>query len=339
MKKTRSIALLVSVLMLLISCETDFEINSKWKDITVVYGLLDQTESVHYIKINKAFLGDGDAMEYAAIEDSSSYGGNIEVSLAEEIAGVITREITFDTTSTYTKEPGLFYYPHQVLFKSTELLKQNGIYTLKIHNKTTGKEISATTGLIGDFAISKPSPSASQKSYEFKKSETSEKEFRWNSATNGRRYQVTVRFFFKESSAPGDTLHRYIDWVLPSLKSYSTEGGVELSSSYMNSDFFINCNNLIPYKKDAVKETGVNSRQVERFDFIFMVLGDEISTYMDVSEPSSGVLQEKPEYTNITNGIGVLSCRYSKKLSKKVGSFTETDLINTDLKFVKNLDN
>lgn len=336
MKKKRSLGLLLSAIALLTSCKTDFEINSKWKDITIVYGLLDQTDPIHYIKINKAFLGDGNALEYAKVEDSSSYGGNLEVMLVETKENTITNEISFDTTSTYNKEPGLFYFPHQLLYKSIEHLDPARIYTLKIHNKITNKEISASTGLISDFVISIPRTS---ETFEFKRSITTEKEFKWTSAANGRRYQVTVRFYFKESSVPGDTLHRSIDWVLPSMKSNGIDGGEELSISYQNEEFFGNCKDLIPYA-DAGKEAGVASRQVERVAFIFVVLGDEINTYMEVSEPSTGVLQEKPEYTNITNGIGILSCRYSKPpLTKKLSSITETDLMAMDIKFVKNLDN
>ena len=336
MKKKRSLGLLLSAMALLTSCKTDFEINSKWKDITIVYGLLDQTDPIHYIKINKAFLGDGNALEYATIEDSSSYGGNLEVLLVETKDNTIINEILFDTTSTYNKEPGLFYFPHQLLYKSIEHLNPASVYTLKIHNKITNKEISASTGLISDFVISIPRPSAI---FEFKRSITAEKEFKWTSAANGRRYQVTVRFNFKESSVPGDTLHRSIDWVLPSVKSNGIDGLEELSISYQNEEFFGNCKDLIPYA-DAGKEAGVASRQVERVDFIFVVLGDEINTYMEVSEPSTGVLQEKPEYTNITNGIGILSCRYSKPpLTKKLSSITETDLMAMGIKFVKNLDN
>lgn len=38
------------------SCETDFDINADWKDITVVYGALNQNDSIHYIRIQKLFL-------------------------------------------------------------------------------------------------------------------------------------------------------------------------------------------------------------------------------------------------------------------------------------------
>ena len=43
--------------MLFSSCESDLDINSKWEEVTVVFGLLDQSQEKQYIRINKAFLG------------------------------------------------------------------------------------------------------------------------------------------------------------------------------------------------------------------------------------------------------------------------------------------
>lgn len=341
MNKFRSVSLVVALLMLMVSCETDFDITSEWKDITVVYGLIDQTDSVHFIKINKAFLGTGNALQYANVEDSSSYRGKLEVKLIEDRNGSF-RDIMFDTTSVYTKEPGLFYYPHQLLYKSDKQLFEDGRYELKIRNTITGKEISASTPLIHDFAIEKPS--LGSKTIEFKRSVTSEQKINWISAVNGKRYQVTIRFFFKESSASGDTLVRSVDWIQSPQISDQATGGESMESNYVNEKFFTTCINQIPYT-DQAKEADVDTRQVLRVDFIFTAIGDEMNTYLEVNEPSSGVLQDKPEYTNINNGIGIFSCRYSKIRSKPLGQNTELDLTESDdisiknLKFVKNPDN
>ena len=37
-----------------------------------------------------------------------------------------------------------------------------------------------------------------------------------------------------------------------------------------------------------------------------------MATFIDVNKPSTGIIQEKPEYTNITDGLGLLSSRYFK---------------------------
>jgi len=53
--KNKIILLLFSVFFL--SCETDFDVNAEWQDVTVVFGLLDPNNEDQLIKINKAFLG------------------------------------------------------------------------------------------------------------------------------------------------------------------------------------------------------------------------------------------------------------------------------------------
>jgi hypothetical protein len=229
-----------------------------------------------------------------------------------------------------------------VLYKSQALLDQEGNYTLKIKNKLTGKEISATTPLIHDFAIERPrlsSTTPSSKTFQFVRSATNEQEFKWTSAINGKRYQITVRFFFKESSSPGDTIVRYVEWVQSPEKSTGVDGGETMTSTYYNEKFFTTCINNIPYS-DPTTEAGVKSRQVLNVDFIFTVIGDEMNTYLEVNEPSSGLLQDKPEYTNVKNGIGIFSCRFSKTRPKNLDALTENDLIAIQsLKFVKNPDN
>jgi hypothetical protein len=336
MYKHSIIVFLTFLVLLMVSCETDFDVFSEWKDITVVYGILDQTDSVHYLKVNKTFLGPDNTMQYSAIEDSSSYGGGLDVKLIENRNGAI-RDIVFDTTSVYCKEPGLFYFPHQLLYNSKEVLNEEGSYTLHILNKATGKVVSATTALIHDFEVENPSPYSTI--FEFQSRILSKQKFIWVSAINGKRYQLTIRFFFKETSADGDTLLRSVEWSQDQLISENPTQQNQMESIYYNEKFFATCIRYIPYT-DAGAEALVNTRLVHRVDFIYTVIGNEFNTYLDFNAPMVGVMPEKPEYTNITNGMGLFSCRFSKTISRKLGQFTELDLIDLKyLKFVKNPDN
>ena len=70
-------------MIFLYSCEEDFEINAPYQDITVVYGLIDQGQDTIFLKINKAFLGDGNVLEMAKIEDSSEYVNGLEATIEE----------------------------------------------------------------------------------------------------------------------------------------------------------------------------------------------------------------------------------------------------------------
>ena len=73
MRKFRFMPFLLLLLPVLFSCNKELKVNANWKDVTVVYGLLDQTADTTFIKVTKAFLGEGNALQFAQVPDSSNY--------------------------------------------------------------------------------------------------------------------------------------------------------------------------------------------------------------------------------------------------------------------------
>ncbi|MBK6346085.1 MAG: DUF4249 family protein [Bacteroidales bacterium] len=331
----------IMLLSFLAGCETDFDVTAPWKDITVVYGLISQNDSVHYIKVNKAFLGEGNAYTYAQIADSSSYGDNIEVTIVEKAKNGSTRSFACEPTTVFDKEPGIFYYPEQEVYKTTfkvpvNYTEQELMYSLVIRNKITGKIVSAQTPLVKDFTIETPRP-AQQIDFI---SENNQK-IKWISAKDGRRYNIAIRFWFADvMETTHDTVARYIDWNLTSTKSSTIEGGESLEILYSPLSFYEVCKNLVPVRESYglnYTENDVDVRLADRFEFRFMVAGDELNTYMEVNEPATGIVQEKPEYTNIVNGIGLFSSRYTKFISIPVGSRTQDNLVEQNIRFIKKI--
>lgn len=340
MKRHFLLLLLISVsLFTFQSCETDFDVTAPYKDIAVVYGLLSQNDSVHYIKINKAFIGEGNALEYAQNADSSDLGNNLEVILREYSNGNALRTLSFDTTTINNKEAGIFYAPEQVVYKSAFIVPEidDLEYHLEIRNKVTGNIITAKTPLISDFSVESPRP-LRQINFTIE----SPQRIKWSSAKNGKRYNVSVRFWFDEvMAATNDTVSRYIDWNFSSVKSNSIQGGESLEILYVPTTFFSICKSLIPYKENSpIGENAVSARLANHVEFLFALAGDELNTYMEVNEPSSGIVQEKPDYTNIENGIGIFSCRYTQSTISplfftRLNDATEIRLIGEDIKFVE----
>src|SRR5579872_6243382 len=112
MKKIISFCIIA---ILLLACNNKLNILLPYKDITVVYGLLDQSDSVHYIRINKAFEGNGNAQVMAQQYDSINYPpGTLSVSLQDYNNGTLVRTIKLDTTYSIPVSPGVFSYPKQV---------------------------------------------------------------------------------------------------------------------------------------------------------------------------------------------------------------------------------
>jgi hypothetical protein len=334
MKKAFRFLLLFILPVFYVSCETDFNVIADYKEIAIVYGLLNQNDPVHYLRINKAFLGNGNSLLYAQQADSSSFGADINVILVEYNGNkVILDTIVFDTVTLYNKQAGEFYSPGQLFYASNATLDQNNTYELKITNKKTANIVSSKTDLIHNFSFSKPASGA--KTLSFKRSITQPMKFSWQNAVNGKSYQFKLYFNVKELNASGDTTFRKIEWLFPEETTENTDGTGESGVTYSNEEFFKLCENKLPYS-DQATEDAVIKRFASTCDLEVTVIGDEFNTYLEANGPSTGVLIEKPNYSNILNGLGLLSCRY--QIHRLIATSPETILdlsTTTSLKFAK----
>ena len=316
------------------SCDSKLDVNADWKDITVVYGLLDQSDSVHYLKITKAFLGPGNALSFAKIPDSSNYQGKLEVRIEgweinSKVDSTLQQTIYFDTITISNKEEGdsIFYYPHQLVYKSigSEKLNSNYIYKLFIKDPLTGKEITARTSLVQKMPdIAKPDPAPAKATFV----PGIKNQVEWTSAKGGKRYQLVARFSYLETQIadPSQQVLKYVDWVIfNDLKTENTLGGIIMKFSYSADVFYTVLGSHIPV------DPGV-SRVASKMEYIFTVAADDLNTYMEVTEPSYTIVQEKPPFTNVSNGIGIFSARHNNTQDYPIIQITFSDLTLAELK-------
>ena len=59
------------------------------------------------------------------------------------------------------------------------------------------------------------------------------------------------------------------------------------------------------------------SGQLERkfvdIDLVMTVGSEDLKIYRTINEEITGIVQERPQFTNINNGIGLFSSRFTKK--------------------------
>ena len=107
---------LVLVLALFTNCSEEVNLNGDFKETAVVYGLLDHSDSLHFIKITRAFIGPGNALEIAQIPDSS-YFDDVELTVSEYVGGIFQRSwLLSDTIVTNKDVDGAFYAPEQKVY-------------------------------------------------------------------------------------------------------------------------------------------------------------------------------------------------------------------------------
>jgi len=318
-------ALFISLLFCY-SCSTDFDINAEKKEIAIVYGLLNQTDTAQYVKITKAFLGENNALEMATDPAYSSYGEDLEVTVTQIHNGSEAGTYTLDKVWISDKDTGIFYSPLQEVYRfiPTTPLSPSDSFRLRIYNTYSGNVVTATTNLIHDFSITKPvyNPDNPQLGLVGASLTYGTFEATWKSGKNGRIYEPLFRFHYREVNInTNDTTDKYVDWRLSTVKSEKLNGGEALSTNYNTEDFYKNIAAKVPVDANVVRLIG-------KVDFIISAGGDELSIYMDLNEPSTSIIQERPLYTNISNGLGIFSCRYTKKYSYNLTAFSIQKLMN-----------
>lgn len=307
------IALIIAIFILIAGCKTDIDVIAPWKETTVVYGLLNQSDTAHYIKINKAFLGEGNALEMAQVKDSSNYNNQLQVVVERWKNGAMLASYNLQKDTSISKETGIFSAPQQTLYKFTNALFDDSEYTLTITNTQTGKIIKSKTSLVKDFNVSNFAiTSASPLNLVNSNYATTPFRVTWNSSLNGKLYEVKIRLNYTETEN-SITSNHFIDWQLGQQKATTTQGAEALEIDFLSENYYSFLGTSIPVK------AGVQ-RAVSSIQFIFSVAADDFNTYLEVNQPSSSINQEKPEFSNIENGIGLFSARYTKKYTKQLNA-------------------
>ena len=119
MKKLFLSLSLLACMAMFNACSTDVELYADYKDIPVVYGLIDATQDTNFVRINRAFSSSNDnpidATEVALIADSCNYPGKLDARIVEYKQGYgnyyspTGREFVLDTLTIHDKDTGVFY--------------------------------------------------------------------------------------------------------------------------------------------------------------------------------------------------------------------------------------
>lgn len=336
--------ILLLTLTLTNSCNTDFNVTADYKEVMVIYALLDAKEPVQYIRIQKGFLNEsGSALDFAKDPDSLYYPvEQLKVELIAQNSGS-TFLLAADTLP---KDTGDFASTPNYIYTFNQPLDETENYQLRVENLSTGKVVTASTPLVKDFQTIKP-PNEVSNDYTINlvgknvNGSNRSVDVEWYSAENGKIYQMVMRFHYVEFmdsvSGTGDTT--YIDWLVFKNYETSTLGGQPEIYKFEGQNFY-------PYLANKLDADPRIIRKVldKPIEFIFTVGGEEVYNYIQVNtQGQTGItaLEALPDYTNIDGGLGIISTRTIKSRpqillrdasldSLKCGSYT------ADLNFITN---
>ncbi len=308
MNKFLSIFFVAIASFAITSCETDIDVNAEYKDITVVYGLIDPNESSHYVKINKTFLGEGNAFDLAANESNFNYDTqDLDVRVdAYSSQGNLVQSYSLQPTDTIAKDEGIFDNSNNILYAFAENnIDRTNTYKITIYNKALDKEILGETKIVNTSNVSVPKGSK----FGF-----------WNGQLSTGTYLAkTIDVNPGEGVGRIDAvlIFNYIEHYDAASGKPSVEKSVEMNMGeekdllqmqweMKGETFFGNIESAVPAPSTIAD---FSHREIANISMRFNVAGTELSTFMEVEEPSTSVNQEKPDYTNLSNALGIWSSR------------------------------
>ena len=321
------------------ACTTDVDLYADYKDITVIYGLLNATMDTNYVRINRAFSGSNDthinANEVALIADSCNYPGKLKAYIVEYKTGYGNQylptgdTLMLDTMTIRDKEEGIFYAPYQKVYYTTDKEKfanniENSKYKYKLFVFKGNDTITGETGVVGggSFKIINSSlhfsSDANDKSSKIK----------FTAADNAVFYDMKFVFTYHESINGGPMVEKQVSYSCDTknVDELSSEGG-SYFFSYSNKVLFTLLEAAIG--ADTIYDTN-HPNVVRYFDGhpiqIKLSAGaDELYNYIQVNSEST-FLQSVPDYTNIKGGYGVFSSRINLMKEAGLSSGAQTDL-------------
>ncbi len=293
------------------SCNEKIDLSGGFEETAIVYGLLNQADSVQFIRINRAFIGPGSALDIAQIADSN-YFNQIDATISEVLNGVVTRQWTLNDTIIENKdESGVFFAPNQKLYYfNTPLsaaLNKNATYKLKAIVNNGAFEITSETKLVSGLT----SPLASD-FYKFEFAENPhnflQRTFSFSSG-NAAIANVTLNVKFLEFTSNSVSTTKTFKWKI----------GESVANPNSTSPMKFPVNGQIFYEllhQNITQNPSIIKRNLYSITSVITGGSDDLYKYMLLNQPASSLTQSKPSFTNLkaTNGkkvIGLFTSRFT----------------------------
>jgi hypothetical protein len=324
---------LVIIFVLLSSCSEDIKLNGDFKETAVVYGLLDHADSLHFIKITRAFIGPGNALEIAQIPDSS-YFENVELTVSEYIGGVFQRTWLLQDTLVANKDvDGVFYAPEQKVYYFKTLptftssmgvpgtvqtspntlltsLKPGATYKMKAVINGGEFEVTGETELVNGLTTS-----ASSQNFTFKFADDPAEYISTGVgvSSTGNSFIVNAQLdvFFDEYSG-GTPTSKSFNWQ---LGENDVQPNTSTTFTALGKSFY----DLV--KRNATDDASIDKRTFKGISVTITGGAEDLYNYMLVNKPTSSLAQSKPTYTNLAVSndrrvVGIFSSRQTLKVFK-----------------------
>lgn len=318
------------------SCKNDLKILAPYKESVSVYGVLCPQEKIQVIRINKIYLGEGNAYTMAKVSDSINFAPGALTVMLEHFVNGVQAPTTVGNSSkmqiilkdSMVQAQSGYFNTNQMVYVTGDKLYPSGDYKLTIKDNHNGTVFTATTTMIDSvvpvpafqplagpyYPVPTPSLSIPGSTLDYSLPFVNHT-VRFYSVPGARQYSPTIRFHYGDSIAMNAGFYpNYIDLNFSNITAAKLDGGEELSFVFQTSSIYTTIDG---YLSQAVTPNNLFGRKAIKIDFIIYAGAQDLCDFLQVSAPSTSVAQDKPTYTNINGGYGIFSCKSRLHVSKE----------------------
>jgi hypothetical protein len=308
----KKVAILLFGWLCINSCSTDFDVIAPYKEVMVIDGLIDALDSVQSVRIQKAFLGEGNALVMAQQPDSINYADILDVRMERILNKAVLETFPLNrielSSGAEAKDSGIFASPFHIIYQTNHPILQDGSeYRIRVTNTQTDVEASSQTKIVKDMIVSSPlsGPTAPFDSIDF--ANTNNLFYvQFTPGENSNIYDLIVRFHFREIDHNGLSSTKFIDWHF--ADKMEADQADEVLYSFEKTGFFTFIGEKLSDSPGFTRRIDSLPQGVRAIELLLVQGSEELRTYLGLQNPI-GLVQERPLYTTVENGLGLFTSR------------------------------
>lgn len=297
------------------ACSNDFEATAPWKEIPVTYALLAAKDTVHYIRVEKAFLDpDESALKVAQIADSLYYPADaITVSL-QKIAANGSVEKTYALTRVngqdegIVRDSGIFAtvpnYLYKLVTPGADKLVAGARYRVVIKRADGKPDVTGQTTIPSDLRWADPTlQSINNELHTLNFDTAGVLQLGWRADEFAVYFKVKLLIRYKETDAvTGALLNR--DSLLWDLSNSQID-------ALPSGKYLLYSPSLYQFLHDKLSSATDRRRTFEECSFSIEGGGLEIKRLNETLSANSGITSAEviPLYTNMSEGFGIVAAK------------------------------
>ncbi len=294
------------------SCYNDLVVTAPYEEKTIITALLDTGDSVHFVRIQKAFAEEGVSPFTLLTDPNNIYyeESELEVWVEHWLDNALQQRFAFDyilgdTIGLPKDSGGIFESTPNVLYRYNGTMPEQGMLRLMVHRINNSDTLTATTLPVKEFKVLFPVPNQ----FGINVTDTGKLTYACNYAENARIYDLVLRFhYFETLPGSGETVARFKDWVMFSNRLGNNTSGIGTMA------FEIRANTFYGFIKDAFRDEPPAVREFDRLTYQFYAGGMEMYLlYLNnVATLGFNELYATTRYSNVEGVYGIFSSRYRR---------------------------